>query len=276
MLCTFTAATTRGQREENQDNMRVDGIAAYVDADRDRACAGSFSDSGVHVFCVCDGVGGACMGDLAAMVALYAVDGVLRHLPSGAPLRKIASAAADAAQKQVLRFYQRIRRKGGATLSLLALRQSEYCFLNIGDSPAFLYSSRERKCTELSVRHNLETRKKALGLSCEEGDSCCLTAYLGAGGRTSRAMAHIASGRLASGDAILLCTDGITNAYAEGELRAAMEQKTSAAVLASHAGSAADADNCTAIHLAFWNQEEQGRSDECDGDQAFWGGDRPL
>ena len=58
MICKFTAATSRGQRKDNQDNMRVDTLAVCVGPERERSFAGTFSDNKTHVFCVCDGIGG--------------------------------------------------------------------------------------------------------------------------------------------------------------------------------------------------------------------------
>lgn len=230
--------------------MRVDNLAAYLLPDEERTCEGEFRGNGLHVFCVCDGIGGECMGGLAAMNALSTVDEVVKRVSEDATPMEIALCAADAAQRSVCKFYRRIGMIGGTTIAILALRDAEFAFLNIGDSPAFHYSAENGRCVELSSRHNLAEERKRRGLPYLPDDASYLTAYLGSKSR-AKDMAHTVSGVLRDGDAILLCTDGVSNAYDPECLREAMRRGDSAKNLTDRASAARHADNCTAICLRF-------------------------
>ncbi|MBQ9521063.1 MAG: protein phosphatase 2C domain-containing protein [Oscillospiraceae bacterium] len=250
MTCSYTAATSKGGRRENQDNIRVDTIAR-VDTRRDTARNGTFSDKDTHLFCVCDGIGGEYAGVVASATALDAVNEVLHAASPGAPLEQLALDAAQAAQENVLRYYENSRRPGGTTISMALIRGADYVFLNIGDSPAFHYCAGDGICAEISVRHNLAARKRARGMTVCPGDASYLTAYLGDPRRSAAQMAHTVTGRLSPGDTLLLCSDGVTNAYDFQTLAEAMADGVSAREMVSCAAAQPDSDNCSAIHLLF-------------------------
>lgn len=250
MICAYTAATSKGSRRENQDNLRVDETAR-LDVKRDAALNGTFSDENIHMFCVCDGIGGEYDGVVASATALDAVNQALQNANPDTPLEQVALDAAQFAQEAVAHYYQGLRRLGGTTLSMAVIRGADYVFLNIGDSPAFHYRASEGTCAELSLRHNLETRKKARGVTVCPGDASYLTAYLGDARRDAARMAHTVAGRLAPGDSILLCSDGVTNAYDGQSLTEAIERGVSAGDMVSYAAAQPYSDNCSAIRLNF-------------------------
>lgn len=138
---SYTAATHSGSRSENQDNLRLDTALSYWPSETNHAFSGQHPADTLRVYAVCDGIGGEAMGDLAAMNALDAIEAYLQSTPPASTddLSAIAFALARAAQAQVIRLYQRLRRRGGCTLVLAVLRGAEYVLLNIGDSPALLY-----------------------------------------------------------------------------------------------------------------------------------------
>ena len=252
MSCHYTAATVRGSRRENQDNIRVDETAR-MNTERDAFKSGNFHDSNIHMFCVCDGIGGECGGIVASATALNAVNQILQKTRPDEPLERAVLAAAQSAQEEVVRYYRSLRRLGGTTICMAAIRGTEYFFLNIGDSPAFHYHASEETCSELSLRHNLETRKKTMGMTVLPGDASYLTAYLGDARRNAAQMAHTATGFLSPGDALLLCSDGVTNAYDIQSLTDAMKRGVSAENMVSYAAAQPDSDNCSAICLLFQN-----------------------
>lgn len=250
MICAYTAATSRGKRRDNQDNMRVDGVP-FVNVRKQPFLSSSFDDDGLHLFCVCDGIGGEYAGTVAAVTALRAVGQTVDSLDARADLRTIALSVAEAAQKRVTDYYLAAGMAGGSTICLAAIRFPDYCVLNIGDSPVFLYSAAEKSVSELSVRHNLETQKRLHGVPAMPGDECYLTAYLGDFQRTAAEMCHCVCGALCPGDAILLCSDGVSNACRPSALCKAIKRGSSARDLVAFAAAAPDADNCTAILLNF-------------------------
>lgn len=251
MTCTFTAATSRGSRRKNQDNMRVDSVLAYLPRIRRPSYRGAFSDEAAHFFCVCDGIGGERDGAEASKIALVAVDDFLRRTNPAAPLGELSLGAASAAQDAVSEYYRALRHAGGTTLTLLATRDEEFFFLNIGDSPAFHYRAAENSYLELSFRHNLETQKRAENIPVLPGDERYLTAYLGDFRRRASDMAHTCAGAARPGDSVLLCSDGVSNAFDAAALEQALRSKTPAKLMVARAAAMRGADNCTAIHLLF-------------------------
>lgn len=254
---SYTAATHFGSRFENQDNLRLDTTLPYWTEEANQSFSGQDTADTLRVYAVCDGIGGEAMGDLAAMNALDAIEQYLHTTPPAATddLKSIAYALAQAAQDQVIRFYQRRYRRGGCTLVMVVLRGAEYALLNIGDSPAFHYKKESDALIELSLRHNLATYKMQNQLPVIAADASTLLCYLGAED-TADAMAHIASGTLEEGDKLLLCSDGITNAFSRTPLQDALRSDCTGDVLVEQAAQAIYADNCTAILLSYHTQSD--------------------
>ena len=175
----YTAASNQGQRRSNQDNLCVGRQLPFIEQpEHPFSAEGSLLTDTVQIFCVCDGVGGARMGDIAALMALEAVSQAVYTDPQQ-PLTDLVLEAAEAAQKSVTSFFSSLGHSGGCTLVLLAVHRKDYVFVNIGDSPAFHWMQAENELTELSCRHNLEWHKQRMGLEPEPGDSRYLMAYIG-------------------------------------------------------------------------------------------------
>lgn len=250
----YSAASHIGGRRRNEDNYLIREGVAPVWAYEMCRNQGQWDTSQTRVAAVCDGIGGGAQGDTASLIALKTIEGMAQEYPDLAP-EELIRMLAEAAQEEVCSHYRRLGRSGGCTLSLLVLREDRWAYLNIGDSPAFLWRQEDRELTELSERHNLKWEKLRRGIGPEQGDECRLLRYLGRQGHEAREMAHVVGGELKPGDGLLLCTDGITNAFSQENLSCWLEQKVSAADLASGAASDPGADNCTAVCL--WAVEEQ-------------------
>ena len=243
-----TAATHRGKRESNQDNLRVGTAFPTADADPFFRRSAVFSAEELQVFCVCDGIGGGSRGDAASLAALTGVEDALSETALTAlPLPRLAQAIAQQANEQVCELYRRLGSAGGCTLTLLVVRDHRFALLNIGDSPAFLWKKDTRKLTELTCRHNLQWHKRRLGLPATPEDACCLMRYLGRADMGAARMSHLVSGELSDGDQILLCSDGVTDAWTEEQLSNALETRIHAAALVDAAAEIPYADNSTAI-----------------------------
>lgn len=247
----YAAASEKGSRESNQDNLRAGREHPYFEMDAPVWVEGSGDAQSLTVFTVCDGIGGEALGDIAAMSALDELQKALPQTLSGEKsLADTVLIAVERAQSRVLDLYRSIRKMGGCTLSLVALYRDRYLAVNIGDSPIFLAREHGGELRELSCRHTLETKKLEMGIPAEPGDECCLLRYLGKPGRSAAQMAHVEEGTIGPRDSLLLCTDGVTGTLSAAELRSAMEEPSSLRALVRHAAGQKNADNCTAICVA--------------------------
>lgn len=249
VVVSFSAGTHIGARRKNQDNLRVGSMLPYIRSRRKMSRRGKMRIRDMELFCVCDGVGGGYRGDLAAKYALKAIRRFMRTgIPRELPLREAAIEAAQWAQSEVCEFYNTVQEAGGCTLGMVAVRGDSYAFLNIGDSPGFLIPA-SGEIRELSQRHNMAWERLRMGQTPESSDQNCLLRYLGLAGTPAEAMAYLTEGRLQEGDHLLLCSDGVTNAYLLSNLEDAIRRGVTAGQITQIAGCEERADNCTAVCL---------------------------
>ena len=244
-----SAATCIGSRSGNQDTFRAGTMVICSPPRKKFFRQSTLSWSGVELFCVCDGVGGAYKGETAAKGALLAIDQYLRQTAQHQlSLSQVLMEAAEAAQQWVQRFYRSNGLPGGCTLTMVGICGEEYAFLNIGDSPAFLLPP-DHGILEMSNRHNLAWENLRNDLPVEDGDDSRLLAYLGMPGVTAEHIAHTQIGILEPGCRMLLCSDGITNVLAPESLEQALRSGMTAMEIAQNASIPSDADNCTLVCL---------------------------
>lgn len=249
MKLQYTAASNRGSRSENQDNLRVGKKIPWIKPAGKYAARGMLSSRRVQIFCVCDGVGGEELGDQAALRALQSIDEFASGMSGLESLEEIALQAAQTAQEAVLAFYDEQDCIGGCTLAMMVIQGDRYVVLNIGDSPVFYYNRREKEFTELSQRHNMAWEKRRNGIEPDEQDECRLINYLGKNGFDAEDMVYYVSGKLEPGDSLLACSDGVSEGFSEKGLASAMKWRRSAKGLTAHAAKKPGSDNCTAVCL---------------------------
>lgn len=245
----YSAASEKGSRAKNQDNLGITGEFSFAKVETSFFCSGRTDSDTLKIFSVCDGIGGAAMGELAAQNALMGIAQYLNgNETQDMALTDLLLCAAESAQHRVQAMYKRLRSEGGCTLTMVAVRGEQYAFLNVGDSPAFMLPVEDKEMTELSCCHNLAAIKERKGIPAGYGDECCLVNYIGKA-CSAVDMAHISGGTLREGDRFLLCSDGVTNAFSREELQKLMQLDVSAEELVRMAAQVRDSDNCTAIHL---------------------------
>ena len=244
------ATSDIGQREKNQDNLRMSTALPFFNPCAERITASEqFSSDKLHVFCVCDGIGGGESGDIAAKTALEAVESYLNNTDTNSmDLSGILMEAADCANQKVYNLYNSDSPQGGTTIAMIAFRGNDYATFNLGDSPIFMF--RNNEIINRSIEHNLAGYKKLQGLPYDEEDSCTLIYFLGRTPEKVSDLGYKTAGTIEENDMFLLCSDGVTNCYKnENLLSEIFLQNESLENTVKKAGNELYADNCTAITI---------------------------
>ena len=200
-------------RRENQDAYAV------------RVC----EDTGHTVCVVCDGMGGPGGGRLASTLAvetfLDACRGNLRSGMDAQEVRQVAEFAVAAANRAV---YQRSRTepglKGMGTTLVSAVAWGDQALIsNVGDSRAYLIRP-EAGISRVTRDHSLVERLVELGNITEEQARChpdrnLITRALGP---EEEALSDCYPLRMAEGDYLLLCTDGLVETATDQEMEEAV------------------------------------------------------
>lgn len=242
------AASNIGQREKNQDNMRMGSASPFFNpCTKAIAASEKFVSDKLHIFCVCDGIGGGECGDIAAKKALEAIDYCLNNTDTdGITLTEILMRCADYANQEVFNLFNSDTPKGGTTVAMLAVRGDDYATFNLGDSPVFLF--RNNEIINRSIEHNLAGYKKLKGLPYDEEDSCTLIYFLGRSSENISGLAYKTEGKLEENDMFLLCSDGVTNYYNNENLLSDIFSKNeNLENVVKKSGNEIYADNCTAV-----------------------------
>ena len=69
----YSAASVQGSRDQNQDNLGITGEFTWARVEKPFSRTGQIASGDLRIFSICDGIGGAAMGDLASRNALMGV-----------------------------------------------------------------------------------------------------------------------------------------------------------------------------------------------------------
>ena len=194
------------QRRINEDNLTLPaGVARSVLAERG------------YLYVVADGVGGQTAGATASRLA---VETVQREYYQG-PFPDVPTALARAieAANQVIQAKAQESGLGrlGTTLVAAVVRGAELTVAHVGDSRAYLVS--QAGIQQLTEDHTWVREQQRAGILTEEealqhSQRHVLTRSLGKPGMAP----DVTQGPLQTGDAVLLCTDGLSNLVSVEEL----------------------------------------------------------
>ena len=139
----ISAATIIGDRNENQDNFRIDNNIECVDRDCFARCILEKKDR-VHFVCLCDGIGSGVDGRTIATnvcknLGQYLQEGEV--LIEGNVIAKIMNAI-DKVQIDIQNHLKEKNGIGGCTLVILAWIDNCYFSFSIGDSYIYHYDSK--------------------------------------------------------------------------------------------------------------------------------------
>jgi PPM family protein phosphatase len=240
------------QRENNEDTFRITDLS---NGGRNVAAFGvnriEVGPKGV-LLVVSDGVGGARAGEVASALV---VDGVARALeaapPSAPPAAQLKHAAVTAHCDVVTAARSRDRKGMGATLTAVYVTGQAAYIAEVGDSRAYLLRSGTiRQLTHDQSIGQLLT--DAGTLSLEELKTSPMKNVL-AQAMGSRNGVQVALGKLElrDRDCLLLCSDGLTGALADDEIRCAILESKNLDVacerLVSLANTRGGGDNVTVV-----------------------------
>ncbi len=202
------------------------------------------------VFVVADGMGGAQAGEVAARIA---VEAFAQGLPDdGTPEERLADRAREANR----RIYELSRTEHehagmGTTLTAAYLDASELAIAHVGDSRAYLFrgGSLKRLTQDHSLVDELVRRGKLTEeQAAEHPQRSIITRALGP---EPSVEVDTWTYPVASGDVLLLCSDGLTSMVSEDRmeeiLRRASTLKRAGQALIDEANAAGGRDNITVV-----------------------------
>lgn len=225
------------RRPTNQDCFALPG---YQSSKESETCHLELEREGAWAI-VADGMGGHRAGAYASTVAVEYLAGRLHALKASSELPDILGEANK-------RIYEAMFSEGGeagmgTTIVGFWMRGKSITVFNIGDSRAYIL--RHGSLTQLSVDHTPE------GNSDHGYRSHRLTQSLGGTFNRIDPIPHVTTLTSEPGDAILLCTDGLTDLVSDQQIREifALEKAESATALVDAAIEGGGRDNVTAIVL---------------------------
>lgn len=207
-------------RTNNEDNYYLNG--KYVEAEDDGAASSAFMPSQSQgVFAVFDGMGGQSRGEFASLCAAKTLniykDRILRD-----GTRRVNEYIDDVNDK-ICEEMKKSDERIGSTAVILTVEDGEAQIYNLGDSRAYYIHkgkiyliSRDHTVAEQLYRMKMLTKEEAV----TDVRKHRLTKHLGIFPSEMHLRAF-ASGRIrmVNGDMFLLCSDGVTNAVSERELK---------------------------------------------------------
>ena len=203
-----------------------------------------FFDNDLGLYLVADGMGGARAGEVASRMAVESVAETIRRFedndPTLAPLLPEPDPKLSTRANILLQAFfmanraihesadQELRHKGmGTTLVAIMSDGDQALVAHVGDSRAFLL--RDGRLKRLTVDHSVvedPKLKDVLDLSdtAKVRMGHTLTRAMGVKPKVSPSLSVM---QLNSGDAFLLCTDGLTNMVAEADIVSIMSNDDS-------------------------------------------------
>jgi protein phosphatase len=205
-----------------------------------------------HLYAVCDGMGGAEAGEIAAAIAVATIRGYVQERLAGADMLdpcKVMVAALEEANSKLIEYqtaHPESRGMGSTGVSAL-VRPPEVALAWVGDSRAYLLEGGTLK--QVTKDHSLVQRLVEIGqISAEEAKhhehKNVITRSLGAR-QSGPAGAESVAFRLRRGDRILLCSDGLTAHVDDPEIARILRRHGSPAEAARELIAAANAGGGT-------------------------------
>jgi serine/threonine protein phosphatase PrpC len=252
---TFAALSDVGlARENNEDAFQVTDLSTGGTFDANPSQATFNVGARGALLALSDGMGGHAGGEIASAVVIESMRKALQADGIGQAEQKL-EAAIRGANKDVAATAERRNKRGmGATLTAVLVDDSGAYVAEVGDSRAYLLRAgrlkqltRDQSLVQLMLDSGMCTKEEA-------ETSPQKNILLQAMGSTRDIHAAIGHVSLRQRDKMLLCSDGVSNAISDEELRDILEANPPAAAcsrLIELANERGGDDNVTAVVAIF-------------------------
>lgn len=215
-------------RDNNEDNFFLNGDLMPLNEMDQGACIDQCFHTNSQLFAVCDGMGGAKLGERAAYIAANALGKVYMKMPSKELKQEI---------NQYARKVSALIRKDcqdhqadleGTTLVLLALQKDIVHVANVGDSR--VYRIRQAEMKQLSFDHSwVNQMRLAHRMTAEQARKSpknnIITQFLGMQEeQIPKDFVFHASSQAKAGDRYMLCSDGLCDMMPDEQLQKILTQ----------------------------------------------------
>ena len=238
-------ATHRGQvREINEDNFYcpTKQTQGYKQINQT-----TLADKG-QLLIVADGIGGSDLGQIASQKVVQTLRAIYYESPLAGPLDQRLNSAVQYANTDL--YQQRMNNRAlgdaGSTVVAAVIHQNTLYLANAGDSRAYLI--RAGQAFQRTRDHTVIADKKALNLPISDADQGVITRSMGEK-PTSPADVYSPT-PLQDGDAVLLCSDGLSDMVSDQDLAKIISSNAPRAAvqkLIKQANRAGGPDNITAV-----------------------------
>jgi PPM family protein phosphatase len=253
---TFAALSDVGlARENNEDAFQVTDLSTGGTFDANPSQATFNVGARGALLALSDGMGGHAGGEIASAVVIESMRKALQAADGGGQAEQKLEAAIRGANKDVAATAERRNKRGmGATLTAVLVDDSGAYVAEVGDSRAYLLRAgrlkqltRDQSLVQLMLDSGMCTKEEA-------ETSPQKNILLQAMGSTRDIHAAIGHVSLRQRDKMLLCSDGVSNAISDEELRDILDANPPAAAcsrLIELANERGGDDNVTAVVAIF-------------------------
>ena len=236
------------RRRTNEDNFYLCGRYKALDA-IDTPVLWRWAGADRALCAVCDGMGGTAGGELAATLAVTALDAVARRLLERPEDAGFAAGILGEISRQIRLQAVRLGRPMGATLVLALIHPAGLELYSLGDSRGYLLQG--GALGQLTRDHTTAQAFRDMGLPPPPPGQDGLTQYLGMDEEEySLEPSHLHTD-LPPGARLLLCSDGLTSMVDDAQiarlLSAAASPEEAVRALTDAALAAGGRDNITAL-----------------------------
>jgi protein phosphatase len=215
---------------------------------------------------VSDGMGGAAYGEIASEMAVTTIREMLMESPSNEDVPTRLREATEAANERIWNHAQENPECSGmgATVTAMLVQEAEAYIGQVGDSRAYLI--RGERIKQLTKDQSLAQMLLDAGaILPEQAASVPQNVIMQALGTQPTVKVAMSKVQLCRNDAVLLCSDGLSNKVGPHELKQTVEQSTdlSAACrsLIDLANERGGEDNITVVVARFDGEDLQTASD---------------